>query len=125
MQTLEDVGINQYRFNQYAELLFNRENESDEPVGLVYTDIVSMIMRLRPGAYVNCCDFEYFRKSIAKGYNQIHSYLDSLEQLLEQAARLGEEEEDNAAADESNEMVATRMASEDQLAMEFYGDHLP
>jgi hypothetical protein len=74
MDVLKQVDIDHYKFNHYADLLFTRENAWDPPVQLAYNDIVKMIMRLRPGTFVNCLDFTYFKNTLARDSRCVDRY---------------------------------------------------
>lgn len=75
-----------------------------------YEDAVGMIMKLRPGQTINCCDFEYLKHKLHGNYKSIRSRIHGLELILEDAAARQEAHE-NGHANACAELVASQRVS--------------
>jgi len=117
MSDLEKLDIDHKNFEKYAELLFTPKQDGDPTPTLQYADAVTMIMRLRPGQSVNACDFEYFKNIVLQGNRETDRYLTSLESLLEGAAGVDADEDEESTTEISpyqrpdSEELAVKSAS--------------
>merc|ERR1740133_755435 len=83
METLGKLQINHLQFQKYAELLFAPKKEGGETPVLNYDESIQMILRLRPGQHVNCCDFEHFKFILEHGNKEIALWIADIEDILE------------------------------------------
>jgi hypothetical protein len=84
MQVLSDLDIDGEKLDDYSELFFGAD-EVDDPGDektMTSSDAVAMIMKLRPGKGVNCCDFNYFKKKVTDKNNDIKRYIDCIEWMV-------------------------------------------
>lgn len=94
MQSLSKLDIDHKQFEKYAELLFTPKQDGDPTPVLDYQSAVNMMMRLRPGQTVNCCDYMHFKQAIMSGNREIALYIMEIEDILEEQAALDKEAEE-------------------------------
>merc|ERR1719253_2382399 len=75
LKTLEELQIKPDIFKKFADLLFTPKSfDPNVPLpSMSYEDAVGMIMKLRPGQTINCCDFEYLKHKLSGNYRSIRS----------------------------------------------------
>lgn len=136
---LDKLQIGRKSFEKYGELLF-APIDGKVPT-LDYSEAINMMMRLRPGCTLNALDFGYFKAVILAGNKQIENYLNSLEEILVEAAGPIEEVPESESepespqsppeeADEAEEVAPAkydadrrrRLSSEDEKTLAVPGD---
>jgi len=90
---LADLHIKAVDFEKYAELIFAPRAYGEAPAELDHDAVVELIMRLRPGQYVNCLDFCHFRTSMKNQYKSVRTYISDIEEILVEAANCADEAE--------------------------------
>lgn len=92
MESLAKLNINHEAFAKYTSLLFVPVNDQP-PKALKYTDTIKLIMKLRPGQTVNCCDFQYLRHSLSRAYEDMYNHIAEIEALVQEMEDCQEEED--------------------------------
>jgi len=113
LKTLEELHIKPDNFLKFADLLFTPTSfELGVPLpSMPYEAAVGMIMKLRPGQNINCCDFNYMKHKITSNYQGIRSRIRGLELILEDAAAR-QEAQDQGHAMACAELVASQKVEE-------------
>jgi hypothetical protein len=98
MHALEELDIDHKALEKYEPLFFDDEGGGEK--SLSHDVCIQMLMMMRPGNDINCCDFAYFSKKIQEKNDEVRSYLDRVEWFVEQLKDDDEEEEDEVGNEE-------------------------
>jgi len=85
MEALSELEITPPHFHLYTELFFRPLEDGSMP-SLSYDQLVSMILRLRPGSFLSALDFAAFAKCIIGIHDRIKERVNRIEDLCQELA---------------------------------------
>jgi len=89
MDALLDLDITESHFHLYAEIFFKQEEvegELQKTPNLTFEELMSMILRLRPGSFVSALDFAAFAKTIRSIQDRVKDRLVAIENTCREMA---------------------------------------